>query len=87
MVMDKKLSKKVNTFIMDKNLREKVNRFIQVEQEKLLEISLDVASRLPFDISNDEALNELNQLFYQMNNHITRLQTYCEVAKKIKSKD
>jgi hypothetical protein len=72
---------------MDKNLHEKVNMFIQVEQEKLLEISLDVASRLPFDISNDEALNELNQLFYQMNKRITRLQTYCGVAKKIKSKD
>ena len=85
--MDKKLNKKVNTFIMDKNLREKVNMLIQVEQEKLLEISLDIASRLPFDISNDEALNELNQLFYQMNKHITRLQTYCGVAKKIKSKD
>ncbi len=77
----------MNTFIMDKNLREKVNMFIQVEQEKLLEISLDVASRLPFDISNDEALNELNQLFYQMNKHITRLQTYFGVAKKIKSKN
>jgi hypothetical protein len=85
--MYEKLSKRVNTFIMDKNLHEKVNMFIQVEQEKLLEISLDVASRLPFDISNDEALNELNQLFYQMNKRITRLQTYCGVAKKIKSKD
>jgi hypothetical protein len=85
--MDKKLSKRVNTFIMDKNLHEKVNMLIQVEQEKLLEISLDVASRLPFDISNDEALNELNQLFYQMNKCITKLQTYCGVAKKIKSKD
>lgn len=77
----------MDTFIMDKKLCEKVNTFIQVEQEKLLEISLDISSRLPFDMSNDESLNELNHLFYQMNYHFIRLQTYCGVAKRIKFKD